>query len=80
MSTKPALAAHNIAFSHHLMPFSYDRAGFFKAIVQPSGYPYFAWSDRVLEVSADRKDFVDTGYIVQRDRATDTVTFVHRPD
>jgi hypothetical protein len=77
VSKKPALAAHNILFSQHLMPFTFARDGFFTNLVKPSNYPYFAWCDRIYEVTEDGKSFRDTGVTLERNLEDDAVTLVH---
>ncbi len=76
MSKQKLLAMHNILMSRHCPPFSGDRNHFFEKHVKPLGYPYFAWSDRIYEVTADGKDFRDTGFVLDVNLVTDEVTIL----
>ncbi len=78
MSATPSMHMHNVLFSHRTKLFSYCRNTFFLQLVKPSGYPYFAWNDRVYSVNAEGTDYLDTGAVVVHDKVAGTLRILEQ--
>lgn len=53
-ATKPNI--RNTINARFAPPFTYDMYSYLDTIVVPSGYPFFAWNDRIYTTPTTRKE------------------------